>query len=404
MRKYNEITKGVIRVEAPQLEELTDRSRISSVIDIVGERNQVWFSVPKKYGSYLCEERSDAFLIGLLPVAMRRGLDIVCEAPVSERLLYQLRSTLLPLLAKYGRNVYEVKIDAPVAREVIVNAGAVGAGISCGVDSLHIVKNCSSDKYPGLKLTHLVLNNVGAFGETGSSGQYQWTIGLACRFCDEYGYELIVTNSNIFDVVGLDFEQNHTYMNTFAIYCLQKLWKVFYYGSWGLDIQQGLTFIDNEIKDCAAYDPISLDVFSTESLKIHSEGSAYDRYEKTAHLVDFEPAQQFLQVCVSGTGRNCGHCFKCKRTLLTLDALGALDRFGRVFDIDDYKRNRRHYLRYLYRAQLAGGDKMLRHIYDVMGKDIAVGTKILGLYDYWVYRSKSVLRPWFVKLGLLNRR
>lgn len=382
-------------------------TRLIANATVADVASKLWFSVEDKYAQYLYAERGDAFVIGLLPVAMRRGLDIVCEAPVSERLLYQLRSTLLPLLAKYGKNVHEVKIEAPVAREPIANADGVGAGISCGVDSLHIVKNHSSNEYPELKLTHLVLNNVGAFGETGSSGQYQWTIELARRFCDEYGYELIVTNSNIFDVVGLDFEQNHTYFNTFAVYCLQKLWKVFYYGSWGLDIQQGLTFVDNETKDCAAYDAISLDVFSTDSLKLYSEGSAYDRYEKTAHLIDFEPAQKYLQVCVSGTGKNCGHCFKCKRTLLTLDALGALDRFVKVFDIADYRRNRSQYLRYLYRAQLADGDKMLRHIYEVMRQEVSLRCKVLGVWDYWYDRSlrwvKDRLRPVFKGLGFLKR-
>lgn len=394
-----------IVISRPIIEtEISGAIRLVARVSIEGKCETIWFSVDNKYGQYLCAERSDAFLIGLLPVAMRRGLDIVCEASVSERLLYQIQSTLLPLLAKYGKNVHEVKIDAPIASEPIANAGGVGAGISCGVDSLHIVKNCSGSEYPGLKLSHLVLNNVGAFGGTGSSTQYQWTIDLARKFCEEYGFEFIVTNSNIFDVVGLDFEQNHTYLNTFAIYCLQKLWKVFYYGSWGIDIQQGLTFIDNETKDCAAYDPISLDVFSTDTLKIYSEGSAYDRYEKTAHLVDFEPAQKFLQVCVSGTGRNCGHCFKCKRTLLTLDALGVLDKFGAVFDIDDYKINRCSYLRYLYRAQLSGGDKMLRHIYEVMKKDVTVCCKVLGLHDYGMCRVKSVLRPIFERVGLLSRR
>ena len=170
--------------------------RLECIVTLGDKESYVWFSVESKYAEYLCAERSDAFLIGLLPVAMRRGLDIVCEAPVSERLLYQLRSSLLPLLSKYGKNVHEVKIEAPVASEPIVNAGGVGAGISCGIDSLHIVKNCSSDEYPGLKLTHLVINNVGAFGETGRCGQYQWTIDLARRFCDEYGYELIVDVSN----------------------------------------------------------------------------------------------------------------------------------------------------------------------------------------------------------------
>ena len=397
-----------IAIKQPKISgEISGRLQLSAEVVITGEPSTIWFEVDEKYGQYLCDERCDAFVIGLLPVAMRRGLDIVSVAPISERLEYQLRSTLLPLLARYGKKVREVKITAPIATEPIQNAGGVGAGISCGVDSLHIVKNHGKGDTKGLALTHLVLNNVGAFGMTGASNQFEWTINLARQFCAEFGYELVLTNSNIFDVVKLDFEQNHTYFNTFAILCLQKLWKVFYYGSWGVDFEEGYTVKNNELKDCAAYDILSLDCFSTDNLKIYSEGGAYDRYDKTAHIVDFEPAQKYLQVCVIGTGKNCGHCFKCNRTLLTLDALGKLDSFRQVFDIDAYRKNRRQYLRYLYRVQLSHEDKMLGRVYAILKRDIGLATCIGGAYDYcraaMIKSIKGLLRPIFLKLGLLKR-
>ena len=394
----------IIKISVPRVE-LVDagHSRLVAAVDIAGEKSEIWFSVENKYAQYLCSERGDAFVVGLLPTAMRRHLDIECEAPVSERLLFQLRSTLLPLLARYGKDVHEVQINAPVATAALQDAGGVGAGISCGVDSLHIVKNHGKDSaYPGLKLTHLVLNNVGAFGLTGASNQYQWTIDLATKFCREYGYELIITNSNIIDVVRLDFEQNHTYFNSFAILSLQKLWHVFYYGSWGVDVQEGFTLKNNELKDCAAYDPLMLDAFSNDHLKIYSEGTAYDRYDKTTHIADFAPAQKYLQVCVAGTGKNCGECFKCKRTLLTLDALGKLDNFAAVFDIAAYRRNRKRHLRYLYRANSSHSDKMLGRVYAALKKDVTLMCKILGVYDYLLYRTKVALRPTFEKLGLLK--
>ena len=372
--------QSIIKIIRPSvLHSSVGTFRLVSNVTIDGKCETIWFSVGEKYGRYLCAERSDAFLIGLLPVAMRRGLDIVCEAPVSERLLFQLRSTLLPLLAKYGKNVHEVKIASPVASEPIANAGGVGAGISCGVDSLHIVKNHSGDEYPGLKLTHLVLNNVGAFANaTGSDFQHQWTINLAHKFCKEYGYELILTDSNIFEFTNKDFEVQHTYLNVFAVHCLQKLWKVFYYGSGGIDFMKGFTLVDHEHHDCSAYDLLLLDCLSTENLKIYSEGAAYERLDKIAHIVDFEPAQKYLEVCVQGVGKNCGRCGKCARTLLMLDYLGALDKFAHVFDIDGYKKNRHWYLRYLYRCQLRGHEhRMLDRVYDMFKNDIFLWDKIV---------------------------
>lgn len=357
-----------------------DKSALFADIILDGKPKTIWFSVENKYSKYLCAERGDAFVIGLLPVAMRRGLDIVCDTPVDERLLFQIRSTLMPLLARYGKSVHEVKIDAPVATTPIENAGGVGAGISCGVDSLHIVKNHSGDEYPGLKLTHLVLNNVGAFFSVNKVNdfQHQWTINLARQFCNEYGFELIITDSNIFEFTNGDFEVQHTYMNVFAAYCLQGLWKVFYYGSGGIDFMKGFTLVEHEKHDCSAYDLISLDALSSSSLKIYSEGAAYERLDKLAHIVDFEPAQMYLQVCVQGVGKNCGRCVKCARTLLMLDYLGALDKFSEVFDVDAYKKNRHWYLRYLYRCQVRGHEhRMLDRVYDKFRGDITLTDKFL---------------------------
>lgn len=375
--------KSAISIGAPRIVPSNNgTTRLVSVVYFEGCLKEVWLSVDDKYSQYLCAERGDAFVIGLLPVAMRRGLDIVCETPVSERLLFQLRSTLLPLLAKYGKNVHEVKIDAPIAIEPVANAGGVGAGISCGVDSLHIVKNHSGDEYPGLKLTHLVLNNVGAFfcGGKVNDSQLKWTIDLTRKFCEEYGYELILTDSNIFEFTNKDFEVQHTYLNVFAVYCLQKLWKVFYYGSGGIDFMKGFTLVNHEHHDCSAYDLLLLDCLSTENLEIYSEGAAFERLDKIAHIVDFEPAQKYLEVCVQGVGKNCGRCVKCARTLLMLDYLGALDKFGKVFDVEAYKRDRHWYLRYLYRCQLRGHEhRMLDRVYERFSSEISLVDKVLVL-------------------------
>lgn len=79
------------------------------------------------------------------------------------------------------------------------------------------------------------------------------------------------------------------------------------------------------------------------------------RTDKTLLLKDYEPAHRYLNVCV-GTQEsacNCGHCQKCIRTLVALDTLGILERFSKVFDIEEYKRHSYWYkcrLRYYYYA------------------------------------------------------
>ena len=402
---------GILKIGKPRIERAEPGwMRLVSNIDIAGDLREIWVAVEDKYAQYLCDERSDAFLVGLLPVAYRRHFNVECEAPVNEHLLFQLRSFLIPLLSKYGRSVWPVEIKTEIDSSVLPTAGAVGTGISCGIDSMHTILNHHDPIYPNFKLTHLVLNNVGAFGENSGErkGQFSWTINHAKKFCDEFGYELIVLNSNLFEGMGLDFENNSTYMNMFPILALQKLWRTFVYASSGYDFQEAYTLLNNDDRDPCHYDMLLLDCVSNPNLKIYNEGAPYSRYEKTKHLIDFEPAQKYLQVCIDGSGGNCGKCTKCRRTLLTLDALGALDKFDKVFDIDYYKRNRDEYLRHLYRMHLTPGDHMLGEVYDIMKKDISLGCMIMGTWDYYfdlcLSRVKDVLRPTFKKLGLLKRK
>lgn len=358
------------------------KTRLSSLVEFDGLIKEIWVEVDDKYAKYLCTERCDAFLVGLLPFAYRRGYDIFCEAPVHERLIFQLRSYLIPLISMYGRAVHPVKINADTNNDVLGSASAVGTGISCGVDCLHVIKNHLDCDLKGLRLTHLVLNNVGAYGETGSSDQFDWAIKQALRFSAETDLELIITNSNIFDwfvSLGFDFAQNCTYLNAFPVFALQKLWSVFLYGSAGDDFEKYFSLINNDERCGENYDLLLLDCLSIPSLRIYSEGLPYTRIEKMKKLVDDDFAHRYLNVCVQGVGENCGRCPKCIRTLIMLDVLGALDKFDRVFDIEYYKKHRHWYMSCLYRIHLRKLDTLLEEIYDSISNDITFMDKVRAL-------------------------
>ena len=104
-----------LRIHQPRIERLDKNDvRLVSCIEHDSTCNEVWFSVPECYSEYLCYERSDAFLIGMLNWAMRTGDDIECEAPVSEELLFQIREHLIPSLAKYDKTLRWIAIKAPI--------------------------------------------------------------------------------------------------------------------------------------------------------------------------------------------------------------------------------------------------------------------------------------------------
>lgn len=382
------MTDDCIYIGQPYVVEMPHGCRLIADVRYSKESVQVWFDVDKKYGKYLCFERSDAFLIGMLNFAMRKHCDLKCEAPVGAQLLYQIREYMIPMLSKYGHDMYASKIDAPVDDSPMTNAGAIGAGISCGVDSLNVVKNCSEEQFGSLKLTHLVINNVGAFNF--NREQYEWQANHAREFCREYGFELIETDSNFAEAIPQNHFLTHTYSSCFAIYCLQKLWSVYYYGSAGIDFQEAFTLIDNEFDDAARYELLSFYAFSTSTLKLYSEGGAYSRFDKLRNIIDYAPAQKYLHVCNSQSGGNCNVCNKCLRTLTSLDALGALEKFANVFDVDDYLVHRRDRLKWLYLQQiLKTGDHITRPAYELLQNEISIGMRLSVLMGGKNVRSKA---------------
>lgn len=359
------------------------KHRLIADITFGGKVQQVWFEVDEEYGKYLCYERCDAYLIGLLNYAMRNHYDIECEGPVTAQLLYQIETYLIPSLSRHSKVLYATKIIAQVANELIDNVGAVGTGISCGVDSMHVLCNYTNPKYSALKLTHLVLNNVGAYWRGEGDYQYAWQVAHAKEFCIKYGYKFIVTNSNFAEKIKQPHLKTHTYSSCFAIYALQKLWGVYFYASSGYDFA-AFSLRNSESASADHYELLSLDVFSTKHLKIYSEGGAVERFDKMRRIIDYEPSYNYLHVCVLDEGPNCGHCGKCLRTLTALDALGALDKYKNVFNIDRYRASRRDSLKWLYRQAHFGGDSMAKPAYEILKGEISTCNRVY-MWVKWMY-------------------
>jgi len=100
----------MIIIRKPGIVNEGGKSRLQAPFNIDGKVNNVWFEVDKKYGKYLCYERSDAFVIGVLNYAMRNGHDIKCETPMGEELKYQITTYLIDAVFKGSKKLYKTKI------------------------------------------------------------------------------------------------------------------------------------------------------------------------------------------------------------------------------------------------------------------------------------------------------
>lgn len=270
--------QGVLHIGRPRIEHVDGMARVVAAVvhepipGVDGTGGDVWFAVKEEYGRYLCHERSDAFVVGMLFYSMRLGLDIACEAPVSEEILFKLRTYFIPSISKNCEEMYPCAIEAKPAGEPLPNAGAVGTGISCGVDSLHAVFQQTGSPSKGMNLTHLVLNNVGAYKPR--SKQFIWQREHGRAFAKAYGLPFVETDSNICRTFVFNcrwFHFTNTYMNAFSALCLQKLWGTFTIASGGWSFAF-FSLSKILVDDSAVYDLLFLHAISTRRLQFLSGG------------------------------------------------------------------------------------------------------------------------------------
>jgi len=220
---------AVITIKTPKLiPNGADKIRVATAVEIDGEEHELWFEVANKYATFLLVERADAVLVGLLHYALRHGHDIVCEPPVTEELHYKITTFLIPSLCRNSGKFkfHPAKITAPLAGEPLTGAGAIGTGCSLGVDSFHAIVNQRNSPYKTLNITHLVHNNVGSHGFSGSEKANILARGrreLVHRFASENGFELIETDSNFSSEFPMNHYLTHTYSSAYAIHSLVNI-------------------------------------------------------------------------------------------------------------------------------------------------------------------------------------
>ena len=337
-------------------------------IDVKETHRDLYFKFSKNYKDYACENLADGVVVILLSYAMRGGYDIESAVPVSGRLYYSIMKQLIPQLYYCTKNVYKPVIKAPLSQERFSPTG-VGTAISCGVDSLTTLKeytvDCKQEEY---RLTLLTFYQNGAHHlDKGrlDKEQEELFLGQAERveaFCSQYGYPLLRVDSNLQECLASllwydSFHRTHIYRNVGITLLFQKLIKVYYYSS---------TYKPNDFScslliDPAHYEKYLLPHLSTENTTFYSSNECMTRLEKTEYISSFPQSYDHLLVCFMSK-YNCGHCLKCKRTLLTLDALGILELYKNSFDLEDYRKNREQFLREFCVEKEK--DDLLREIYD----------------------------------------
>ena len=389
---------------------VNDNNEKSCLIFQVFENNiekNVFFEVEKKYKKYLCYERADAIVIGLLNYAMRKGLNIKSNIPITEDLLYNINTYLIPALCNSDYKLNPITIEAEIAT-ALDNEDKIGTGLSCGIDSFHAIFNNINTQYKTFELTHLCINNVGAFNDcyknVGANVVKETRYMQAEVVAKKLGLPLITSDSNFAIVFPQKHLLTHTYSSVFAVYCLQKLWGKYYYASSGKTFES-FSLTKNSQKDSANYELLALNCFSHKNLKLYSEGGAINRLDKTKNIIDNEIVQNHLHVCIRES-YNCNTCSKCMRTILTLYALDKLNDFKNVFDVNYFYKHKQDYIIWLLESFLKR-DKMLLPIFKKLKKEITLFLIIKyilkSIFSFEIVKNKISIKFLFIKLAFKTK-
>lgn len=392
-----------LRIGMPYIEKLGEKSRLKADIKLPdGEIRELYYEVDSQYEAFLCTERSDAFVLSLLQYAMFHGYDIEWEGPVTERLVYQLRTMYIPVIAKTIADQFSaINLIGKITSEGVEKGmHAVATGASGGIDSFYTVMKHLHNVENSHKLTHLfyvaISNNVPSLDNLREEFEngYQnvkkiaetLNLPVVKLFCNEteFHYSGIV-NGGALRYAGM-------------VYSLQKMFDIYYLSS-------GLRFVEFKLKkgDSHYYDLFNLSCVSTSSVQFYSTGGEAGRVEKTDFIAKFNVVQKNLHVCNFDEINNCSMCDKCFRTMFSLYADGILENFSEAFDLRKFEKYKSKYMaRLIYRKSIF--DKEIMNKFHKNNIVIPFKAKVKGkllrpIYLIWqkVQKNKFLMKIFYKK-------
>jgi hypothetical protein len=113
---------------------------------------------------------------------------------------------------------------------------------------------------------------------------------------------------------------------------------------------------------------------ASNSLEFYISGLFENRIEKTKSISKTQITYENLNVCLitpdnkgideNNPIKNCSKCFKCARTMVSLDILGSLNKYQSVFDLNIYKKNKNKYLGELFYKKYRSNDILSKEIFN----------------------------------------
>lgn len=296
----------------------------------------------------LADDVYDAFVLVPLYMAMYFKHDLHIHGNMSKRLYKNVMNYLQRILCDFSPDLSRVNVTADGFAEAGGEQNIIGAGISCGVDSLTtIYDRYVNEADPDYRVNGLFLFNCGTHGDYGEGASKLWQARyeLNKKCADELGLPVYQADSNFHAFTHM-IQGGENKIGYFAIWScilgLQGAVKKYYVSNCYTynELVTVCSTIYRNVDFAGFAESYAVPLIRTERIELIIDGCQYERSQKTEHIAGWNIAQRYLNVCVdpNSEGHNCSKCSKCFRTLAAIDAMGRLEDFAGVFDLDIYRR------------------------------------------------------------------
>ena len=299
----------------------------------------------KSYLGYV-QNTYDGFLVLILLIAMKKNENIEIDGIISYKLYHNITLYLMPLIQIIHPTFYIIKINCKnFDYGTNYNNTGVGCGLSCGVDSLCCLEDYYFNDCKTYNLTHVTNFNAGSCNKKTT---YENRLININNYVNETNLKLLCVDTNFININNLDHQYFHMFRNLSIPLFFQKLFKKYYYGSC-------FSYFNSKIVkgsgSLTSGETTVIPLLSTENLEYILHGAQYTRIEKTLKISNNKLSYKYLDVCVSSffyddikKKINCSECYKCLRTLVTLDYYNIIDKYDSVFDINKYYTHKDNFL------------------------------------------------------------
>lgn len=281
----------------------------------------LFYSYPEKYYDSV-PVSADPFFPALLVPAMMQNEPLEVHASFSKKMMENQDIIQDVFSVWYAQKFNKIRIIANDLKEETAGGGNKnGTFFSLGVDSMYSMLKHLPQNHPapGKELSSLVyMKGLELPLSDYCKCQDHDVIQCIEKVGSHYGLEVIAGETNLRDIFPLNWEGHYFGPGLAAsALSLSNRFRNFFIPA---SHSYAILF----------HDPSSVlldNLWSNEKTSIHHDGSEKDRVGKISGLITHDAfALDNLRVCVCNEGGcyNCGKCWKCIRTMITLQILNKL--------------------------------------------------------------------------------